>query len=187
MNFDNFDLSWFGINILAPVAAPLIALWFISMPAILATMTKNIVIKSIGKGELFWAVMGMAASTCYELDSLKSIATDPVLVKAAGWAYAGHIGIIFFAVLMVGLNSLEPVAPPAPPAGTTPPAPPLIPDKFIFRSSIVCLIIVVVTYSLVHTKLTEQEANVRKTAIIKAHECIAKHKGDAESCMEDMK
>jgi hypothetical protein len=193
LNFDYFDhlnAGWFGVNILVPVGGPLFFLWLISKFNIVSTMTKNIVIKSIGKGELFWAVMGMAASTIYELDGIKSIATDPNSIVAANWATGGHILIIVISVLMVGFNSLEPVTPSPPPTGTPPPPPPPpshVPDKFIFGSSVFCLLLVIATYAGVHSKLTEQEENVRKTAIMKAQECIAKAKGDARHCVEDMK
>jgi hypothetical protein len=191
LNFDYFDWGWFGINILIPVVVPLAALYIISLPAIIAAMTKNIVIKSIGKGELFWAVMGMAAAACYDLDSFKTIASTGTSVKAANWATVCYGFMIFFAIAMVGLNSLEPVPPPPSAPGAPPPPPPrpppLIPDKFIFGSSIICLLIVIVTYSAVHVKLTEQEEAVRKAAIIKLQECVAKAKGDAMHCVTDFK
>lgn len=189
--FDHLDSGWFGVNILVPVAAPLFFLWLISKFKIVRAMTKNIVIKSIGKGELFWAVMGMAASAIYELDNLKSITTNAKLISAANWALAGHILLIVIAVLMVGFNSLEPAAPssppPPPPSGTPPPSPSHVPDKFIFGSSLFALLLVIATYSGVHSKLTEQEENVRKGAIMKAQECIIRAKGDAQHCMEGMK
>lgn len=189
--FDHLDSGWFGVNILVPVGAPLFFLWLISKFKIVQTMTKNIVIKSIGKGELFWAVMGMAASTIYELDSFKSITTNAKQITAANWALSGHIALIVIAVLMVGFNSLEPPAPATPPPplppGTPPPSPSHVPDKFIFVSSLFALVLVIATYSGVHSKLTEQEENVRKGAIMKAQECITRAKGDAQHCMEGMK
>lgn len=189
MNFHYFDAGWFGINILVPVGGPLLALWIISKLKVFATMAKKIVIKSIGKGELLWAVMGMAASTIYELDSFKSIATDADLIKMASWAIGLHIFIIVVAVLMVGCNSLEPVPPPAPATGPAPPPPPPhpIPDRFIFGTSLFCLIFVILTYSGVHTKLSEQEANARETAIMKAQECVTRGRSNAQHCMEDLK
>lgn len=184
MNYAYFQWDWFGINILIPVVGPLIVLWIFSLPSNIAALTKHIVIKSIGKGELFWAVMGMAAATCYDLDAFKGIGTNATSIKIANWAYAAHLFVIFFAVVMVGLNSLEPVpGPPPPPAPTNP----HIPDKFIFVSSIVFLLLVIGTYSVVHARLTEQEATVRKTAIMKIQECVAKANGSAKHCVEDIK
>lgn len=63
MDYDYFQWDWFGINIVVPVLGPLLVLWLFSLPTKVAALTKHIVIKSIGKGELFWAVMGMAAAT----------------------------------------------------------------------------------------------------------------------------
>ena len=184
MNYDYFQWDWFGINILVPVAGPLLILWFFSLPTKISALTKHIVIKSIGKGELFWAVMGMAAATCYDLDAFKAIATDSASVKIANWAYAAHLGVIIFAILMVGLNSLEAVPGfPSPPASSNP----HIPDKFIFGSSIVFLLAIIGTYSVVHAKLLEQEASVRRIAIMKIQACVAKHNGNAGHCVEDMK
>lgn len=85
---------------------------------------------------------------------------------------------------VAGLNSLESI-PSAPPP--TPTANPHIPDKFIFGSSIIFLLAVIGTYTVVHAKLLEQEANIRKNAIMKIQECVAKHKANAEHCVEDMK
>jgi hypothetical protein len=188
-NFDYFDhvgFGWFGVNILVPVAAPLFVLWLISKFSIVSSMTKNIVIKSVGKGELFWAVMGMAASTIYELDNLKSITTNAKLISAANYALAGHIFLIVIAVVMVGFNSLEPVAPASPPP-PPPPGSPHVPDRLIFGASIAALILVIATYSGVHSKLTEQEESVRKSAIMNAQECITRAKSDARHCVEGLK
>lgn len=184
MNYDYFQWDWFGINILIPVVGPLIVLWFFSLPTNIAALTRHIVIKSIGKGELFWAVMGMAAATCYDLDAFKAIATNPNSVKIANWAYAAHLCAILFAVIMVGLNSLEPIPGSPPPA--VPPNP-HIPDRFIFGCSIGFLLLVTVTYSVSHARLVEEEASVRKIAIIKIQECVTNANGNALPCVEDMK
>lgn len=184
MDYDYFQWDWFGINIVVPVLGPLLVLWLFSLPTKVAALTKHIVIKSIGKGELFSAVMGMAATTCYDLDALKAIETNATSVKIANWAHAARFCVIMFAVLMVGLNSLESI-PSAPPP--TPTANPHIPDKFIFGSSIIFLLAVIGTYTVVNAKLLEQEANIRKNAIMKIQECVAKHKANAEHCVEDMK
>jgi hypothetical protein len=70
-------IAWTGINIAVPVLLPLLVLWLFSIPSVTATLAAGSILKSIGKGELFWAAMGMAASTCYDLFALQKMITDP--------------------------------------------------------------------------------------------------------------
>ncbi|MGH8854296.1 MAG: hypothetical protein ACREWI_08455, partial [Telluria sp.] len=130
--------GWFAINILMPIVGPLLILSIAGIPPATAPLATNNVLKSIGKGELLWAVMGMAAATCYELASLQEIKT------VAGWSnfiwtvFAVHISLIVVAVVVVGLNSLDL------PTGYVF-AYPHIPEMRIFVGSIVSLVLVIVT------------------------------------------
>lgn len=169
-------------------------MWIPGKISAVASMAKDLPIKSIGKGELFWAAMGIAASTIFELSSIRDITTNATLKSMAGWAIAGHISIMFIAVMMIGFNSLEPPPPPLPPAGGVPPPPPPPPpppspirDPFVFRWSIYILLFVIATYTFTHTQLTQEEASIRKAAIIKAKECMAGNKNDVGHCMEGIK
>ena len=69
------SLGWFAINIGIPVVGPLLLLWWVGIPPSTAPLATNNVIKSIGRGELLWAVIGMAAATCYELIALQKVKT----------------------------------------------------------------------------------------------------------------
>lgn len=182
--------AWCGINIVIPVVAPLLVLWLFSKPSTTSIMAGHNVLKSIGKGELFWAAMAMSAATCYELYSLQKILLDPDaqgLVWAAFWI---HQFVILFSVIFVGVGSLN-----ASPASA---ANPHVPDPTVFRASIVTLIFTVVTYMVSHTVLMEREARLRaeaqsatkreRQAIIDGiRNCLGQDRGNEIRCMEGLK
>jgi len=147
--------GWLAINILIPVVAPLVLLWLAGIPPATAPLAVNNVRKSIGKGELLWAVMGMAAATCYELASLQELKTDASWTNTIWTTFGFHIFLIVVAVVLVGLSSLDL------PAGFAYDAP-HIPSMPIFLISLVSLVIVSVTYSASHATLTEQERQNEK-------------------------
>ena len=188
-------LGWFAINIVIPVIGPLFLLWIIGLPPATAPLASNNVLKSIGKGELLWAVMGMAAATCYELVSLQEIKTVKEWSNPIWIAFGLHITLILVAVIVVGLNSLDL------PSGYTP-ANPHIPDKRIFAGSIFSLVLVIVTYSATHATLTDQEAKIEKIkndeagkkmqaekqAIIdRIEQCLSTARGNGKHCVKDIK
>jgi hypothetical protein len=89
--------GWGIINIVVPVFLPLLVLWVISIPRVTASLAAGGVIKSIGKGWLFWATMGMAAATCYEARAIAAIVTDPN-GKGIAWLVFGlHLLILLCA------------------------------------------------------------------------------------------
>lgn len=182
--------AWCGINIVIPVVAPLLVLWLFSKPSTTSIMAGHNVLKSIGKGELFWAAMAMAAATCYELYSLQKILLDPNaqgLVWAAFWI---HQFVILFSVIFVGVGSLNTSAASA--------ANPHVPDPMVFRASIATLIFTVVTYMVSHTVLMEREARIREQAqsatkrerqaiIDGIRACLGQNRGKEIRCMEGLK
>lgn len=182
--------AWCGINIVIPVIAPLVVLWLFSKPSTTSTLAGRNVLKSIGKGELFWAAMGMAAATCYELYSLQEILADRNARGVTWVVFWIHLFVILFSVIFVGIGSLSTA-----PAGA---ANPHIPDPTVFWASIGTLIFVVVTYTVSHTVLTAQETKLKldadqettksKQAIInQIKECLAKTRGNGMRCMEGIK
>lgn len=144
------SFGWFAINIGIPVIGPLFLLWLVGIPPSTAPLATNNVIKSIGKGELLWSVMGMAAATCYELVSLQEIKTIQEWSSPIWGIFGLHILLIVVSVFMVGLNSLDL------PTGYVFPYP-HIRDMRIFVGSILSMVLVIVTYSATHATLADQE------------------------------
>lgn len=146
------------------------------------------VLKSIGKGELFWAAMAMSAATCYELYSLQEILTSPNERGLAWAAFWIHEFIILFSVIFVGIGSLS--------TAPSSSANPYVPDPTVFWASIGTLIFTILTYTVSHTVLTVQEEKLRietdratqkdRQAIIdRAKECLSKD--NAVRCVEEMR
>jgi hypothetical protein len=182
--------AWCGINIIIPVIAPLVVLWLFSKPSTTSAMAGRNVLKSIGRGELFWAAMAMAAATCYELYSLQKILTDPNEQGLAWAAFWIHQFIILFSVIYVGIGSLSTA-----PAGSTNLH---IPDPTVFWASIGTLIFTVLTYTVSHTVFMAQEAKLkieadqatkkdRQAIIERIKECLAKTNGNGMHCVERLK
>ncbi|MET0266699.1 MAG: hypothetical protein ABW202_13905 [Duganella sp.] len=187
--------GWFAINIVIPVIGPLFLLWLVGFPPSTAPLASNNVLKSIGKGELLWAVMGMAAATCYELVSLQEIKTVKEWSSPIWIAFSLHLLLIVVAVLVVGLNSLDL------PTGYVF-SYPHVPDMRIFAGSILSLALVIVTYSATHATLTDQEernAKIRreetdkktmadKQAILdRIEQCLANVTGSGKHCVKEGK
>lgn len=183
-------VGWIGINILVPVLLPLLVLWFFSIPSVTATLAAGSIIKSIGKGELFWAAMGMAAATCYELFALQKIVTDPNGNGIAWFVFCIHLGIILGSAIMVGLGSLNNSTP------TT--GNPYIPDLKVFRASIGTLVFTAISYTVVHAVLSTMEAKIKDETVKaikqekddimkKLSECLIKNRKDGTPCLEAIK
>lgn len=182
--------AWCGINIVIPVVAPLLVLWLFSKPRTTSAMAGRNVLKSIGKGELFWAAMAMSAATCYELYSLQKIVADP---DAQGLVWAGfwiHQFLILFSVIYVGIGSLSTAAPSS--------GNPHIPDPTVFRASVGTLIFTVLTYVGSHAVLMGEEAKLkmdaqlatkqeRQAIINQIRDCLAQSRGHESRCMEELK
>lgn len=182
-------LAWVGINIFIPVIAPLAVLWIFSKPSTTAALAGRNVLKSIGKGELFWAAMAMAAATCYELYSLQKLLSSENEKGVAWVIFCVHLCVILFSVIYVGIGSLSTA-----PAGAPNPH---VPDRTVFRASIATLILTIVTYTVSHTVLMAQESKLKalesqtlkeKEAIIEdIKRCLAKVKGNGTRCLEVIK
>ena len=183
-------VAWIGINILVPVLLPLLVLWLFSIPSVTATLAANSIIRSIGKGELFWAAMGMAAATCYELFALQKIVTDTNGYGIAWLVFWIHLFIILGSAIMVGVGSLN--------SSTPNSGNPHIPDRKVFLASIYTLIFTATSYTVAHSVLDAKEAEIKHLAIeaaskdkgdimTKLSACLAKNKTAADRCMEIIK
>ncbi|MBQ5950252.1 hypothetical protein [Massilia sp. ST3] len=181
---------WLGIiNILVPVFLPLFVLWIISIPRVTAALAAGGVIRSIGKGELFWATMGMAAATCYEVRAIEARVTDPN-GKGIAWLVFGlHLLIILCSAFLVGIGSLAT----APASGH-----PHIPDKKVFYASLWFLAFTALSYTMVHAYLNTLENEIKDKAVTEARqekevimktlrECLAKNRKDGSLCLEPRK
>jgi len=187
-HFDGWSLfGWGIINIVVPVFLPLLVLWVISIPRVTAALAAGGVIKSIGKGELFWATMGMAAATCYEVRAIEALVTDPN-GKGIAWLVFGlHLLIILCSAFLVGIGSL---ATAAPTSGN-----PHIPDAKVFYASIGFLAFTALSYTMVHAYLTTLENEIKDKAVREARQekadimktlrdCLAQNRIDGTRCLE---
>lgn len=177
------SFGWFAINIGIPVIGPLFLLWLIGIPPSTAPLATNIVIKSIGKGELLWAVMGMAAATCYELVSLQEIKTIKEWSSPIWGIFGLHILLIVVSVFLVGLNSLDL------PTGYVFPYP-HIRDMRIFAVFILSMVLVIVTYSAAHATLVDQEqkrAVARQAILDRMEQCLLDAGQPEKNCLKEIK
>ena len=178
------SFGWFAINIIIPVIGPLFLLWLVGIPPSTAPLATNNVVKSIGKGELLWAVMGMAAATCYELVSLQEIKTIKVWSSPIWVAFGLHILLIVVSVFIVGLNSLDL------PTGHVFRYP-HIRDMRIFAGSILSMVVVIVTYSATHATLVDQEhkraAVDRQAMRDRLERCLLDAQQRDTNCLKEIK
>jgi hypothetical protein len=181
--------AWIGINILVPVLLPLLVLWLFTIPGVTASLAAGSITKSVGKGELFWAAMGMAASTCYELFALQKIVTHPHGYGFAWFVFWIHLGVILGSAIMVGLGSLNNRRPTA---GNR-----HIPDRRLFIGSIVTLVFTAASYTASHAVLDSLQAELKageetaarkqKEAIIQElRECLGSNGNNGFQCLEEL-
>lgn len=180
--------AWIGINILVPVLLPLLVLWLFSIPAVTATLAAGSIVKSIGKGELFWAAMGMAAATCYELFALQKLVTNPNGYGMAWVLFWVHLAIILGSAIMVGVGSLNTTAPAT--------GNPHIPDRKVFLASLGTLAFTALSYTTTHAVLDVLQASFkeeeeRKAAVVnkaaimqRLRECLVRTSNDGTRCLE---
>lgn len=193
MLLQHFDwwvyIGWWFINIPVPVALPLAVLYIVGK--LKSPPSSSHALKSIGRGELFWAAMAMAAAASSEIYALRLTLSDSNLQGVATASIALMVLVILFSVLYVGFGSTAP-----PGAGATP----HIPNQVVYKASIRTLIFTIVAYSASHwivmahevtLKLEAQEQNKNdKNAIIKrVSDCLASPKGKSNRmrCVEDEK
>jgi len=172
-------LAWSAINILVPVLLPLLILKLLTVPQVTSQLARDCVVKSIGKGELFWAAMGMAAATCYELFALQKLVSTGNSFGLTWFVIWIHLGIILCSAIVVGLGSLNE---PLPACGN-----PHIPDRRVFWASIATLIVTAGSYTTVHAIVATLEARDKSDKITRLAICL---KGDPENdlqCMEVLK
>lgn len=178
------SFGWFAINIIIPVIGPLFLLWLVGIPPSTAPLATNNVVKSIGKGKLLWAVMGMAAATCYELVSIQEIKTINVWSSPIWVAFGLHILLIVVSVFIVGLNSLDL------PTGHVFRYP-HIRDMRIFAGSILSMVVVIVTYSATHATLVDQEhkraAVDRQAMRDRLEHCLLDAQQRDTNCLKEIK
>lgn len=170
--------AWAAINILVPVLLPLLVLRLLRIPKVTANLARDSVIKSIGKGELFWIAMGMAAAACYELFALQKLTTTAAgfgLVWLALWM---HLGIILCSAIVVGLSSLNAASS----TGNS-----HVPDRRVFWASIVTLIVTASSYTAIHAILKTQEAKVKTSKMTRLANCLAHQPDNGLRCMEVLK
>jgi hypothetical protein len=190
MFWQQFDwwvyLGWWVINIPVPVALPLLVLYLagrFSTPP-----SRSHALKSIGKGEIFWAAMAMAAAAASELYALRLTFTNPNYQGSAAAGMFVMLVVILFSVVYVAFGSTIPAA-----SGASP-----VPNLDIYRASLWVLGFTILAYSASHFVLMAQEvalnieaqgaAEKEKAAIIKhVTTCLAGPKGNnnPRRCVED--
>lgn len=171
--------AWFAINILVPVLLPLLILRLLRVPQVTARLARNSIVKSIGKGELFWVAMAMAAATCYELFALQKLVSTSNSFGLTWLVIWIHLGIILCSAIVVGLGSLNE---PSPSCGN-----PHIPDRRVFWVSIATLIVTASSYTTVHAILSTLEARAKSDRMTMLADCLQHDRGNGLQCMEVLK
>jgi len=145
--------GWASVNILIPVSLPFFVLWLFCIPRVTAEVSSGIIIKSIGKGELLWAAMSMAAATCHELLVLQKLISNPNGIGITWLILCIHLAIILSSAILVGLGAISNSVPSTKYQK--------IPDPKIFRISIAILGFTIVAYACTHATLSAIEAKIK--------------------------
>ncbi|MFL9864133.1 hypothetical protein PQR67_08135 [Paraburkholderia fungorum] len=107
-------LSWLFFNVAVPVFAPVALLPLLNFSRYYRLVAQGIARRSIQDGQLFWVVISMCASACYEIGCALSEApihsTLALMLAALLW----HVIFIVVASVLVCLGAADAAARPAP-------------------------------------------------------------------------
>lgn len=93
-------LSWLFFNIGVPVCAPIALLPLLNFSRFYRHTSKGIAIRAVQDGQLFWVVISMSASACYEIGSALGESTSD---GARAFMFAG---LLWHGIAIVGASIL---------------------------------------------------------------------------------
>lgn len=91
------NFGWIAVNIPVPVALPFAVLACIAIANGGWHSFRNLVIKAIDGGQLFWAALGMMASNCYE--AFNGYQKHPELHEGIAWTIGVNVTLILFTTI----------------------------------------------------------------------------------------
>lgn len=141
-------LSWLFFNIGVPVFAPIALLPLLNFSRYYRHVAQGIARRSIQDGQLFWVVISMCASACYEIGCALSEApmrsTSALMLAALLW----HVLFIVVASILVCLGAADAAIRPVRHARGQPR------DEWLMWFSLLITIVVAVSFSVSHYSFT---------------------------------
>lgn len=110
-------LSWLFFNVGVPVFAPIALLPLLNFSRYYRDAARSITRRSIQDGQLFWVVISMCASACYEIGSALSEAPTRSTLVLMLAALLWHVLFIVAASILVCLGAADAAVRPACHAG----------------------------------------------------------------------
>lgn len=141
-------LSWLFFNIGVPVFAPIALLPLLNFSRYYRHAAKGITRRSIQDGQLFWVVISMCASACYEIGGALSEAPTRSRLALMLAALLWHVLFIVAASILVCLGAADAAARPARHAGEQQR------DGWLMWFSLLITVVVAVSFSASHYSLT---------------------------------
>lgn len=141
-------LSWLLFNIGVPVCAPIALLPLLRFSRFYRHTSKGIAIRAVRDGQLFWVVISMSASACYEIGCALGEASSD---GARAFMFAGllwHGIAIVGSSILVSFGSADSTPHPSYRNGDE------LPDHRLMWLSFVMTAIIAVSYFLSHYSLT---------------------------------
>lgn len=141
-------LSWLFFNVAVPVFAPVALLPLLNFSRYYRHAARGITRRSIQDGQLFWVVISMCASACYEIgNALSEAPTHSTLVLMLA-ALLWHVLFIVAASVLVCLGAADAAVRPARHAGEQER------DSWLMWFSMLITVIVAVSFSASHYSFT---------------------------------
>lgn len=109
MNFSIF-FGWLLVNIAVPILAPIAFFPLLSVGTKSRGRVRELIMRSIRGGQLFWTVIFMCAAASYEAAAYMSELTGDEISfgRAIAWtAIAWHIAIIVISAVLIVLRTME--------------------------------------------------------------------------------
>ena len=111
MEFGRF-LGWLILNVAVPLLAPIALVPLLGARRRYVGKVKALIRRSLGDGQLFWAVIAMCAAAWYEaavrLGELQGSAEHISNGRFIAWATIGwHIGVIVVSSVLVLVGAME--------------------------------------------------------------------------------
>lgn len=141
-------LSWLFFNVGVPVCAPIALLPLLRFSRLYRQSSKGIAIRSLQDGQLFWVVISMCASACYEIGSALGEAStkNTLAFMLAGLLW--HVLFIVAASILVSFGAADSTSHPESRCGEE------APEGRLMWPSLIMTVTVAASFSLSHYSLS---------------------------------
>ena len=100
-------MSWLFFNVGVPVGAPIALLPLLGFSRAYRESSKGIAIRSVQNGQLFWVVISMCASACYEIGSALGEASTKSTMALMLAGLLWHVLFIVAASILVSFGAAD--------------------------------------------------------------------------------